>query len=72
MGPAGGRKCGNGSVLIYNPRLYHGTAEFDLPSEHDGKIFFAFYMKAEALQARLGSSFMPPAKLKLPYPFSLP
>ena len=65
-------KCGNGSVLIYNPRLYHGTTEFDLPSKHDGKIFFAFYMKAEALQARLGSSFMPPAKLKLPYPFSLP
>ena len=62
--------CGPGDIFIYNPRYYHGTTEFMLPSSQDGKFFFAFFMKAETLKARLSSSHMPPQPLKLPSPFS--
>ena len=33
--------CGPGDIFIYNPRYYHGTTEFSLPSSQDGKFFFA-------------------------------
>ena len=43
--------CEHGDVLIYSPRVYHGTTEFAVSTAHDSRVFAAFYMKAEGVAA---------------------
>ena len=48
-------ECQHCDVIIYNGLHHHGTTEFELyPNDEDsGRIFFAFFMKKQVLNADL-------------------
>ena len=44
-------KCEDGDVLVYNGLHLHGTTEFGIESDSDGRMFVALFVKRECVEA---------------------